>query len=340
MSARRRSIVATAALAAAALSIGMPAAGAGGGTGSVKPRPSAGCDASTPVAPAEEKVSTTADGVERTYYRHVPPGYDGRTPLPLVVDLHGYAEGAEIHLVHSKLGEFGDEHGFITLTPHGLGTIPRWDTDLDGADVQFIGALLDEAEAALCVDERHVFATGLSNGAFMTSALACVYADRFAAVAPVAGIRDPDGCDPARPVPVVAFHGTDDEYVVFEGGYGSGAASLPNPDGSPRSPETAPSTTPEQRGPSIPENVAAWAERNHCKAKPIERSAAADVTLVRYRCPGKADVQLYRVEGGGHSWPGSEFSRAIENVTGPVTFSIDANDVMWKFFERHPLRST
>ena len=335
---RWRSVVAATVLAGAAL-VGVAAPAVAGGAGKVAPRPSAGCDAPTPIAPGEEKVLTSFDGAERFYYRHVPTGYDGTRPLPLVLDLHGYSEGAEIHLVQSKLGPFGDEHGFITLTPHGLGTIPRWDTDLDGSDVQFIGALLDEAEATLCVDERRVYATGLSNGAFMSSALACAHADRFAAVAPVAGIRDIDGCDPARPVPVVAFHGTADEYVSFDGGLGPRVASLPNPDGSPRSPETGPTTTPAQLRPSIPDNVAAWAKRNHCKAKPIERAIADDVTLVRYRCPGQADVQLYRVEGGGHTWPGSEFSKAIEHITGPVTFSIDANDVMWRFFERHPLRS-
>jgi polyhydroxybutyrate depolymerase len=302
--------------------------------GGGKPAPSPGCDAATVVAPGEEKVTTTSGGAERWYFRHVPPGYDGSAPVPVVLDLHGYSEGAEVHKLHSKLGALGDTEGFVTVTPHGLGPVARWDTGLDSPDVAFIGDLLDEVEETLCVDQRRVFVTGLSNGAFMTSAVACAYADRVAAAAPVAGVRDIEGCDPARRVPVVVFHGTADQFVSFDGGLGPAVASLPNPDGSPREPSQS---APAPAGPSIPDITAAWAERNDCKAKPKEREIASDVTLVSYRCPGNADVDFYRIEGGGHTWPGSEFSDSIDFIVGPTTFSISANDVMWEFFEQHPL---
>ena len=81
-------------------------------------------------------------------------------------------------------------------------------------------------------------------------------------------------------------------------------------------------------------------ERNHCAGKPKETNVASDVTLVSYRCPKHADVELYRITGGGHTWPGSEFSRQVESILGPTTFSINANEVMWKFFEAHPRRAT
>ena len=58
---------------------------------------------------------------------------------------------------------------------------------------------------------------------------------------------------------------------------------------------------------------------------------------MRYRCPRGADVDFYRIEGGGHTWPGSEFSKQIEAAVGPTTFSISADEVMWKFFSAHPL---
>jgi polyhydroxybutyrate depolymerase len=304
----------------------------------VAPKKSTGCRAVPAVAPGEEKVTTTSGGVERWYFRHVPPGYDGTQATPVVLDLHGYAEGATVAVLMSKLGALGDQEGFITITPEGTGPVPRWDTEFDSADVAFIGDLLDELGETLCVDERRVFVTGLSNGAFMTSSLACVYADRIAAAAPIAGVRAPIGCDPARPVPAVVFHGTADEFVAFDGGFGSAVANLPNPDGTPGTIGT-PTTSGAERRPSIPETVAAWAKRNGCTGKPTEREVASDVTLIRYRCPGRADVAFYRIEGGGHSWPGSEFSRQIESVVGPTTFSISANDVMWRFFEHHPLRA-
>lgn len=330
-------VLALLAAATALLALVPTGAGAGEEDEEVAPEPSPGCRNGAPIAAGEERVTTTSGGTERWYFRHVPPAHDGEEPVPVVLDIHGYAEGAEVHVIHSALGTYGDEQGFVTITPQGTGPVVRWDTELASADVQFIGDLLDEVEQTLCVDERRVFVTGLSNGAFMTSALACAYADRIAAAAPVAGIREIEGCDPARRVPVVAFHGTDDGFVAFDGGFGEDAADLPAPDGSGETLEESGAGRSAEEGPSIPEITAAWADRNDCKAKPKRQEVAADVTLVRYRCPDDADVQLYRVEGGGHSWPGSEFSRQIENVTGPTTFSISANEVMWEFFERHPM---
>jgi polyhydroxybutyrate depolymerase len=175
-------------------------------------RPSAGCKAATPVAAGEEKVTLTSGGAERWYFRHVPPGYAAAKPVPVVLDLHGYSEGATVHTHMSDLGSFGDTNHFVTITPQGTGAVARWDTNLDSPDLTFIGDLLDQVGRTVCVNERRVYVTGLSNGAFLTSAVACKYADRIAAAAPVAGIRDIPGCKPARPVPVIAFHGTADGF--------------------------------------------------------------------------------------------------------------------------------
>ena len=133
-------------------------------------------------------MTTTSDGAERWYYLHVPPQHDGTTPLPLVLDLHGYGEGAQVHLAMSGLGAFGDEQGFVTVTPEGQGTVALWDIALDSVDLDFVGNLLDEVERTACIDLARVDVTGLSNGAFLTSAIACRWSDRVAAVAPVAGL--------------------------------------------------------------------------------------------------------------------------------------------------------
>jgi len=305
----------------------------------VKAKPSAGCGAAAPVAAGESQVVTTTPGGDRSYYQHVPPAHDGTTPVPVVVDLHGYSEGATIHAILSQLGAFGDDKGFVTITPQGLGPVARWDTATDSDDVAFVEAMLDEVGRALCIDERRVFVTGLSNGAMMTSTLVCALSDRFAAGAPVAGVQAPESCDQDRPVPLVAFHGTEDQFLAFDGGLGAAALDLPNSDGSGRSLEESTDVEDQPKGPSVPEVVAAVAKRNGCRAKPTEKAIGTDVTFVHYKCPKKADVDFYRVEGGGHAWPGSDFSKQIENVVGPTTFTIDANEVMWAFFEKHPLRT-
>jgi polyhydroxybutyrate depolymerase len=302
---------------------------------SVKAQPSSGCKATTPVTAGEVRIDTTSAGTPRWYYRHVPTGYSATTPTPVVLDLHGYSEGAAVHKLSSALGPYGDTHGFVTITPQGSGAVASWNTALDSADTKFIGDLLDEVENTVCVDERRVFVTGLSNGAFMTSAVACKYSDRIAAAAPVAGIRDIAGCKFSRPVPVIAFHGTADPYVGYDGGLGQKAADLPTGDG--RTLGQAGVVDPKAKGPSIPEITAAWAKRNGCTTKPNDTTVASDVTLIKFPCPKDAEVELYRVTDGGHSWPGSQFSKSIESVVGKTTFSIDANELIWKFFEAHPL---
>jgi polyhydroxybutyrate depolymerase len=284
-------------------------------------------------------VNTTSGGVARWYYRHVPPSYTGTKPMPVVIDLHGYEEGATIHTKMSALGPFGDTHGFVTITPEGSGTtVPFWNTDLHGRDIKFIGDLIDEVEKTLCVDQRRVFVTGLSNGAFMTSAVACAYSKRIAAAAPVAGIEDIAGCTFARPVPVIAFHGTADPFVSYTGGLGSKALALPAADGSGKT--LAQSGLPKNasKGPSIPQVTADWAKRNGCGTTPSDRPVTADVTLISFPCPPGADVDLERITGGGHAWPGSAFSQAIAATVGKTTMTISADAIIWQFFEAHPLR--
>nr|AIA92428.1 CAZy families CE1 protein [uncultured Frankia sp.] len=56
-----------------------------------------------------------------------------------------------------------------------------------------------------------------------------------------------------------------------------------------------------------------------------------------YDCPAASPVEFYIVVGGGHSWPGSSFSRAIGNIVGPTTFDIDATKLIWAFFQRFRL---
>jgi polyhydroxybutyrate depolymerase len=212
-----------------------------------------------------------------------------------------------------------------------------WQTGLTSDDVKFIGSLLTHVEDTLCVDENRVFVTGYSNGAFLTSSIACVYADRVAAVAPVAGLENPSRCHPARHIPIVAFHGTKDPFVSYTGGLGPSAMKLEAPDGK----GTLGSSLGKGRlptGPSIPSITASWASREGCASKPTDSAVATAVTLIRYQCPGGTEVELYRVTGGGHAWPGSAISASIKSVVGYTTMAISADQIMWDFFEAHPLR--
>ncbi len=274
----------------------------------------------------------------RWYYRRIPTNYEASRPMPVVIDLHGYSEGATIHLMMSSLGKYGDEKGFITLTPQGQGVVPRWDTALKGSpDVEFIKTMIYDVGDTLCVDANRIFVTGLSNGAMMSSTLACVLSTQVAAIAPVAGVQAPKGCKQFRAVPVVAFHGTSDGYVTYGGGLGDRARRLPAPDGSGKTLEESGALSKRSlKGPSVPETMQAIARRNRCKEKPSKVRVSSDVTRFSYPCSKGRDAVLYRVTAGGHTWPGSAFSKQIESIVGKTTMTISANEIMWRFFTNHP----
>jgi poly(3-hydroxybutyrate) depolymerase len=199
---------------------------------------SAGCGLETPSAPlVDERTTITSGDTERWYLVTTPTGYSGTEPLPVVVDSHGFSEGAEIHTLMSEMDDVAEANGFIAVYPNGTGEPVRWSAnagDPDNPDTAFIGDLLDTVEADLCVDTSRIYATGLSNGALLTSVLACALEDRFAAVAPVAGAMDPIGCDSSVPMPFLTIHGTLDNFLPFNGGLGSGLSLLtgeePDPD--------------------------------------------------------------------------------------------------------------
>lgn len=303
------------------------------------PRPSAGCSAPQP-PPGTAPLSFSSRGLTGVYGRDIPEGADG-PPLPVVLDLHGYLEPVFAHYTSTEFAGYGRTHGFVTVTPQLLRPgLPRWDFGHGSADIGYLGDLLTEVESTLCVDTRRIYATGLSMGGFTTSSLGCQLADRIAAIAPVAGLSDFAWCDPARPVPVIALHGTADPIVAYEGGTGPNARLLPSPDGTGSADPGHQGPDVEGPGPqSIPDNAAAWARRNGCGTEPTRQQVTSDVVLSAYPCPAGAEVQLWSVLGGGHLWFGTPSEIFPEALVGDDTDSISATALVWDFFRSHPMRS-
>lgn len=299
------------------------------------PVASEGCGTSTQAPVEEQEQQLQVDGVARRYLLTVPEAHDGTTPLPIVFDFHGLLEGADIHTRMSGYSALAEEEGFVVVFPNGTGTPLRWNLHLDGSnpDLDYFDAVLGELSSSLCLDESRVYATGMSMGAMFTSVLLCERADVLAAAAPVAGLLDPGGCDPSRPVPILAFHGTEDPILQFNGGIdlsnipiGGGAADATSPGA------TVPPA--DLDGPGFPANVAAWAERNGCDPDATDTDLSDEVVQRVYDCPPGADVEFDIVVGGGHAWPGSDFSRTIANIVGHTTFDIDATRDGWAFMSQ------
>jgi polyhydroxybutyrate depolymerase len=307
-------------------------------------RPSPGCAGAAPV-PGMRTLNFDADNNNGSYAEQVPTTAVSGKALPVIFDFHAYQEPGQFQVTLSGLGAYGQTHGFVTITPWIDGQhIPQWLSSVGSRDMDWFGRLLTHVEATACVDENRVFVTGYSNGAFMSSAVACQYSSRVAAVAPVAGIQADSPCKMTRPVPVVAFHGTADPLVHYNGTPSKEAEDLPAPNGSG---ETEAQEAKQfgakgvfKKGRSIPQQAAAWAKRNGCSTRIRTTRIASDVTLLSWSCPHHADVELFRVEGGGHTWPGSQESADIASVVGPTTFQISADAEMWRFFHAHPLTSS
>ncbi len=260
----------------------------------------------------------TSDGGQRRYLLHIPPGYAAARRTPLVISLHGFASSPRQQMYFSRWDDQANRYGFITVFPEGTGFPLRWNAGAntfngknDAQDVQFVRDLITELSATWCIDPARIYANGLSNGGGMSNRIACEMADTVAAVGMVAGAYSaiPGGCHPARPIPVIAFHGTADTLVDYSGNQRAGL-------------------------PVIRSWAEEWAIRNGCDAEPERIEASGDASGIRFKdCTDKAEVILYTIDEGGHTWPGG---RLIPFV-GKTSMDIDATDVMWQFFQAHPL---
>ena len=306
----------------------------------IKAEPSAGCQANAATFSNGQTVGFSAGGESGSYIVEGPASQPPGHPLPLVVDLHGYSETAAIQVDFTKLGTYGASKGFLTVSPQVNEPVQHWVTTPGSSDQKFLITLIRHLEGTLCIDSRRVYVAGYSNGAFMASALACSDASKIAAVATVAGIEATTNCKPSRRVPVIAFHGTADPFVPYQGGVGPAAKKLPAPNGSGTIGSELKSVASQgiqQNDLPIPVEEARWAARNGCSKTPNTSTPARGVTLIAYRCPTDGAVELYRENGDGHVWAGSQAMVTIASVVGPTTFAISDNQLIWEFFESHPM---
>jgi polyhydroxybutyrate depolymerase len=266
-------------------------------------------------------------GVERRYELEIPASYDGTKPFALVFALHPLSISYTVTPSQVGFADAAKVYQFIGVAPSGLldGATPYWFAAPVAAnyDVTFISQLLDHLESTLCIDSSRVFSTGISNGAQMSSLLGCRLAGRIAAIAPVEGEEYLAPCD-GRPEPIIAFHGTADPILPYDGG-GLNATNIANID---YWKGKAPAGLPKPLG--IDDSMALWAKHNGCDATPTEKRIAPDVRE-RAWSGCKAPTVLYIIEGGGHGWPGKPVP-GFEKAFGHITTSIDATSLVFKFF--------
>jgi polyhydroxybutyrate depolymerase len=242
-------------------------------------------------------------GRQRSYRLFVPPAYDGRTPIPLVLDLHGSGGTSAGQARNSGFEDVAARESFAVASLQADGgrwNVPVQDNRAD--DVAYVSDVIDHVAARLCTDRARVYATGFSGGGRMSSLLGCKLNARIAAIAPVSGLRWPAPCD-GRPIPVLTFHGLADQQNPYEGKVANRGAEWLE---------------------SVPDALAGWARHNGCAANVILDDPAGPLSTMRYAdCREGAEVRMIRIDGLGHRWTKEE---------------VDTTTVMWQFFKSHRLR--
>lgn len=256
----------------------------------------------------------------RSMLVHIPAGVEEIRDLPIVFLLHGSRGTGKAILENSGLAATSDRHAFLLAAPDagirtgqgfawnipGIPTVTgAMPTANDPDDVAYLVATIDWLAMQRCIDRKRVYATGLSGGGRMASWLGCVASDRFAAIAPVVGLRagnplpsdpkrpDPKTCQPENPMPVYAFAGDSDRINPIDGG-GAGYWQY-----------------------SMATALGRWAELGACEMKPQNvRVSDTAGEQIYSSCRGDAQVVGRIVRGRGHDW-------------------VADNEAMWSFFARH-----
>ncbi len=270
--------------------------------------------------------SIAYNNYNRTYLVHLPSGYSGTTDIPLIIALHGGFGNAYNLENQSQLSKKADSENFIVVYPEGVkggilgisswnaGTCCGYASNSQIDDVGFINALLDTLINNYTIDTNRIYATGMSNGGFMTYRLACELSHRIAAIAPVAASMTAPHCTLRRPMPIISFHSYLDSSIPYYGGIGDGASDHYNP--------------PQD---SV---LNAWAGMNGCSVLNDTITANQQYSEIKWgNCDCAAGIHHYVTQDGGHSWPGGNQT----TIGDPVSLNINATDLIWDFFRQYSM---
>jgi len=236
----------------------------------------------------------------------------------------------------TKFNSIADQEKFIVVYPQGIGK--NWNdgrvNEVSQAhqenidDIAFFDTLLQHLSSLYPVDAKRIFATGISNGGIFSHFLAANRAEVIAAIAPVAGgMAEPfdQSFKPDHAVSVLIVNGTKDRLLPYSGGNVAGNGN-------------------KNRGSvlSTEDTARKWVRANGCLPEAELRALPdrdpkdgchIDATIWRGGRHG-SEVWLYRVEGGGHTWPGGP-QYLPKFIVGQVPRDIDTRDI-WNFFKDHP----
>ena len=270
--------------------------------------------------------SVIHDGIQRDYILYIPAIYDGSADFPLVLNFHGFGSNANEQMFYGDFRDIADTEGFILVHPQGtsLNGSQYWNVGSPGSsgstidDVGFTEVLIDELANLYTINLDRVYATGMSNGGFMSFLLACQLSEKIAAIASVTGsmtLDTYDNCNAQHPTPILQIHGTSDNIVPYNGNTGSL---------------------------SIDDVISYWVNYNNCDTNPtittfpdLDPSDGSIVEHIVYTGGDNASTTEHmKVIGGGHTWPGSVF------ILPGTNQDINASNEIWEFFSRFDINGS
>jgi polyhydroxybutyrate depolymerase len=282
------------------------------------------------IAPAaaqdlHKKISVA--GEWRDYIVHVPAKFDTQKKHPLVLVFHGGGGTAKNSLAFFGINPVADTAGFIAVYPNGIKK--GWN---DGRpikkhahdDIGFIRQLIDQLSKDYPIDEKRIFATGISNGGFFSFALGLHLSDKIRAIAPVCATIPAaifENYLPKNPPGILLINGTADPLVPYSGGKVGGKWL--------------------NRGQCMgtEQTIRKFLQLNQCDGVLLQTSIQNKdehdgCVAIRnsYRC-ARNHVQLIRVEGGGHTWPGGK-QYLGKKLVGRVCRDFSAAAEIWSFFRQ------
>jgi polyhydroxybutyrate depolymerase len=282
------------------------------------------------------EVGAGAGRMTRTFIVHVPPGFDGKSKVPVVFMLHGAGGSGAGAMPETGWDAKSDREGFIAVFPDGTSPHPMlparfllnprlWnDGSGRGAigvervdDLGFISKMIDFVEARYAADPARIYCTGFSNGASMTFSVGLNLSNRIAAIAPVSGHLWYRQKQLAYPVPLLFIIGTADPLNPIDGGN----VKLP--------------WEVTQYHPPVEDSLKEWERMLGCGPE-VQTARSKGVVEITYNeCAKSGEVEYYTVKDLGHIWPGGK-NQLPEKWVGKPSDNLNATDVIWDFFKAHP----
>ena len=262
-------------------------------------------------------------GLQRRFIVHLPTGYTSGQHPPMVINMHGYGSNDGQQELYTQMDVVADANHFVVVYPNGVDS--AWNVGWVGAldagvnDVGFMSLIIDTMSQLYGIDLNRVYATGMSNGGFMSHKLACDLGNRIAAIASVAGTFSDSmntTCNPSRKMPVMQIHGTLDPTVPY-GGFAGGIG--------------------------VEATINKWLGYDQCTATNdtimLANTSTTDNTTVQrityHTCGDSTEVVFLKVISGGHTWPGAALDIPPYGYTN---HDINASQEIWNFFNRYTLQ--